>query len=212
MKKANRKDSGIVNDIDIKIIIVGDMATGKTSIMERYIDNKFDNNTQATIVPSFKPKKMKINGINYNINIWDLPGQDRNARVIGPFVRDTQGIVYCCEVKKQKTMENLKIWEESLKTKENIDTIPKILIENKCDLCGDESHYNEDLSSLKIMSEELGCLNFFRTSALNGYNIEQSINYLINEIINTIKTEDISQYDKILLKGNKNGDKARSCC
>ena len=47
MKKANRKDSGIVNDIDIKIIIVGDMATGKTSIMERYIDNKFDNNTQA---------------------------------------------------------------------------------------------------------------------------------------------------------------------
>ena len=33
------------------------MATGKTSIMERYIDNKFDNNTQATIVPSFKPKK-----------------------------------------------------------------------------------------------------------------------------------------------------------
>ena len=57
MKKANRKDSGIVNDIDIKIIIVGDMATGKTSIMERYIDNKYDNNTQATIVPSFKPKK-----------------------------------------------------------------------------------------------------------------------------------------------------------
>ena len=68
MKKANRKDSDIVNDIDIKIIIVGDMATGKTSIMERYIDNKFDNNTRATIVPSYKPKKMKINGINYNIS------------------------------------------------------------------------------------------------------------------------------------------------
>ena len=62
------------------------------------------------------------------------------------------------------------------------------------------------------MSNELGCLNFFRVSSSNGYNIEQSINYLINEIINTIKTEDINRYDSISLKGHKNDNKARSCC
>ena len=117
--KSKRNDS-ITTDVHLKVIIVGDMDTGKTSIIKRYLYDKFDSNNNPTIVPELKTKIIKINGINYNINIWDLPGQDRNARVIGPFVRDTQGIVYCCEVKKQKTMENLKIWEESLKTKENI--------------------------------------------------------------------------------------------
>ena len=179
--KSKRNDS--ITTVHLKVIIVGDMDTGKTSIIKRYLYDKFDNNKNSTIAPELKTKIIKINGINYNINFWDLPGQDRNAFISGNFARDTDGIIYCCDVGNKKSMENLKKWEEALKSKENIDDITKIVIENKCDLKGNESQYNDNSSALRSISNELECSNFFRTSALNGYFVKTSIEYLINEII-----------------------------
>ena len=146
--------------VSLKVIIVGDMATGKTSIIKRYLSDKFDENNDATIVPNLNPKIMKINGVVYKINFWDLPGQDRNTFVLGSFVRDTQGIIYCCGVDNNKTMENLKKWEESLKSKEDLKEIIKIVVENKCDLIGNESLYNNNIEDLRKISNELECSNF----------------------------------------------------
>ena len=221
--KSKRNDS-ITTDVYLKIIIVGDMATGKTSVIKRYLYDKFDNNNNSTIAPELKTKIIKINGINYNINFWDLPGQDRNAFISGNFARDTDGIIYCCDVGNKKSMENLKKWEEALKSKENIDDITKIVIENKCDLKGNESQYNDNSSALRKISNELECSNFFRTSALNGYNVKTSIEYLINEIIKKIKIEDIEEYNennrvkrrgsmKIIESEYKNtNNKSKNCC
>ena len=221
--KSKRNDS-ITTDVYLKIIIVGDMDTGKTSIIKRYLYDKFDNNNNSTIAPELKTKIIKINGINYNINFWDLPGQDRNAFISGNFARDTDGIIYCCDVENKKSMENLKKWEEALKSKENIDDITKIVIENKCDLKGNESQYNDNSSALRSISNELECSNFFRTSALNGYFVKTSIEYLINEIIKKIKIEDIEEYNennrvkrrgsmKIIESEYKNtNNKSKNCC
>ena len=220
--KSKRNDS--ITTVHLKVIIVGDMDTGKTSIIKRYLYDKFDNNNNSTIAPELKTKIIKINGINYNINFWDLPGQDRNIFVSGNFARDTQGIIYCCDVGNKKSMENLKKWEEALKSKENIDDITKIVIENKCDLKGNESQYNDNSSALRSISNELECSNFFRTSALNGYFVKTSIEYLINEIIKKIKIEDIEEYNennrvkrrgsmKIIESEYKNtNNKSKNCC
>ena len=56
------------------------------------------------------------------------------------------------------------------------------------------------------MSNELGCLNFFRVSSSNGYNIENSINFLVNEIIKRIKVKDEEVFiiDMVKLKNKKN--------
>ena len=70
--------------------------------------------------------------------------------------------------------------EEDLKIDKNI---PKICIENKCDLLREEKDYNNNMESLKAISRELGCFCFFRTSALNGYNIKESFESLINQMI-----------------------------
>ena len=203
--KSKRNDN-ITTEVHLKVIIVGDMDTGKTSIIKRYLYDKFDSNNNSTIVPELKTKIIKINGINYNINFWDIPAQDRNIFVLGSFVRDTNGIIYCCDVGNKKSMENLKKWEEALKSKENIEDIPKIIIENNCELLGDENHYNDKIFALSKMSIELGCLNFFRVSSSNGYNIENSINYLVYEIIKRIKVKDEEVFinNRVQLKNKKN--------
>ena len=192
-----------------KIIIVGDSATGKTSIIERYINNKFSTNL-ATIVPHYYSKIIKSNENIFHMNIWDLPGQDRTPILTLQFAKDTQGIIYCCDATNITTRNNLKIWEADLKSKENIENIPKIIVENKCDLLGDESNYDNDINSLRLFSKELGCTNFFRVSAKLDFNIKEAINFLINEIVKKIKEEDLNSQDKIGLKPKSNTN--TGCC
>ena len=201
--------------INLKIIISGDRTVGKTSIIARYTEDKFDENTIVTISPLFSKKVLKINEITFNINLWDLPGQDRNPVATNSFVKDSNGIIYCCDAKESKSRDNLTAWEETLSSKEAIEKIPKIIIENKCDLLGDENSYQDDINSLRQFSKILGCKNFFRTSAKNGYNVKEAIDYLINEIIKEIKEEDIEYYktkrrDSIIVKKQKEDNK--SCC
>ena len=184
----------IKNSIDLKIIIVGDTSIGKTSIITRFTQDKFEEKPIATISPIFSKKVITINEIIFNVNIWDLPGQDRNPIATNSFVKDSNGIMYCCDVSDIKTRDNLKAWEETLSSKEEIENIPKIIIENKCDLLGDENKYLDNINGLRQFSSKLGCKNFFRTSAKNGYNVKEAIDYLINEIIKEIKENDIEYY------------------
>ena len=191
MEKKEEKKFGM----DLKIIIVGDVSTGKTSIINRYINEKFETLNKTTLSPEFSYKIIKSNGIIFRIQFWDIPGQNRNPELTGVFCRDTQGIIFCSEVDNINTRENIKKWEDSLKEFNDIKNTPKILIDNKCDLLGDESHYNDDFDKLKTFSDEHDFSGCFRTSALNGYNVNKAIDFIINEIIKSIEEDDIQFYN-----------------
>ena len=168
---------------DLKIIIVGDYGAGKTSIIERFTKGTYIENRVYTISPEFSTKVINSNNIFFRINFWDLPGQDRNYSLTRVFCKDSNGIIFCCDVSNENSRENLKKWNDAIKNIYDIKNIPKIILENKCDLLKDEKHYNDNIEPLRQISDELDCINFFRTSALNGYNIKKSIDYLINECI-----------------------------
>ena len=181
--------------MDLKIIIVGDISTGKTSIINRYINEKFETLNKTTLSPEFSYKIVKSNGTIFRIQFWDIPGQNRNPELTGVFCRDSQGIIFCTEVDNLNSRENINVWENSLKQFNDIKDTPKILLENKCDLLGDESHYNDDFDKLKTFSDEHDFSGCFRTSALNGYNVNKAIDFIINEIIKSIEEEDIQFYN-----------------
>ena len=179
---------------DIKIIIVGNLSTGKTSIINRYMKDNFEEHCRATIAPEFSFKIIKINGINFRLQFWDLPGQERVPIVTSLFCKDSNAVVFCCEVKNDKSRKDIIKWVKTLSDNIDLENIPKILVENKCDLFGDEEKYNEGIEELKEFSNNNNFSGCFRTSALNGYNIENAIKFLVNEIINSFDEEDINSY------------------
>ena len=135
--------------IDLKIILLGNISTGKTSIINRYINNTFETETRATITPSFLYKIIKKNNTIFRLQFWDLPGQERNPIVTSLFSKDSDGVIFCCEVKNDKSREDILKWEESLKNNIDIENLPIIVVENKCDLLGNEEMYNENIEELK---------------------------------------------------------------
>ena len=183
---------------DLKIIIVGNLSTGKTSIINRYINNTFDEYCRATIAPEFSFKVVKYNGINFRAQFWDLPGQERNPVVTSIFCRDSNGIIFCCEANNKKSRNDILLWMNSIKGNIDIKKIPKILVENKCDLLQNEN-YNDNFEELKKFSDENNFSGCFNVSALNGYNIDKSINFLINEIARGFDESDFKTYENSVM-------------
>ena len=176
--------------IDLKIILIGNVSTGKTSIVDRYIDNTFRDKIKATISPNFSYKLIKKNGVIYRLQFWDIPGQDRSPALTSIFCRDSHGFLFCCDVTAEKTRQDIIKWKKSLEDFMDIKDIPSVLLENKCDLLGEEKDYEKGIEELKLFAEENNISGTFRTSALNGYNIEKGIDFLVDEIIIKIKTEE----------------------
>ena len=177
---------------DLKIIIVGDSGTGKTSFVNRYILNKFTGNYRATIATQFSSKIINKDNINYRLQFWDIAGQDRSVTTTNIFCKNTHGIVLCCEINDENTLNNTLIWKNSIEQNIEVINVPMIIVQNKCDLLGDESNYNNGIDELKKFGESNGIKNCFRTSALTGYGIEESMEFLINEII---KVNDFTDKD-----------------
>lgn len=160
---------------DLKIIIVGDSGTGKTSFVNKYILNKFAGTYQATIATQFSSKIIEIDNVVYRLQFWDIAGQDRNPGTTKIFSKNSNGIVLCCDINDIKTRENTKKWIESLQQNLNLENIPIIIIENKCDLLGEkEEDYNKDIDELKKFGQENNVKECFRTSAMTGYGVEES--------------------------------------
>ena len=206
---------------DLKIIIVGDSGTGKTSFVNKYVLNKFAETYSPTIASQFSYKIIKIEGVIYRLQFWDIAGQDRNPETTRIFCKDTKGIILCCEVNNNTTKENTIKWKESIEKNIDIKDIPIILIENKCDLLGkDENDYNKNINSLKTFVEKNNIKQCFRTSALNGYGVEDSITYLIREVVgmgsgqsdnNYIRTDSLVLNKDVNHQSIRNNNKKKCC-
>ena len=207
--------------IDLKIILIGNVSTGKTSIIDKYVKNIFNEKCRATIGPNFSHKIINKNGVIFRLQFWDIPGQDRTPSLTSIFCRDSQGIIFCCEVNDQKSLNAILIWKKSLESFKDTNKVPIILLENKCDLLGDnEEKYNENIDETIKFAENNDIDKVFRTSAKTGYNIENAMSFLIDEMFKTLKEDDIQIEKSQLLnssqKLNENAkdknDKVQKCC
>lgn len=202
--------------INFKIIIIGNQSTGKTSLINKYLYNKFTNEYKATIVSQFDYKIIKKNEQLYRISFWDLAGQDKNPEMIKLFCQESNGVIICCEVNNNKSLNDTLIWKENLI--DNIDSkkVTIILCENKCDLL---NRNDEQINILEKFSKENNFNKCFRTSSLSGYGIEDMMNYLFDDMIKKLDINDdiednnkSSSFSLKKEKKKKKTEKDKKCC
>ncbi len=205
------------SSIGLKIIIIGDTSTGKTSIVTKYIYNKFSESYKATIVSQFDFKIIKYKDQIYRLQFWDLAGQDRSPEMTKLFCQDTNGVIICCEVNKKESRDNTLKWKENLiNNRIDIKKITLVLCENKCDLLNDNYENFQELKNFSINNEFNQC---FRTSALNGFGIEDMILFIVEDIVNrnnnnnnNNEINDTFKIQKNKETTNQNNNIKKSCC
>ena len=99
---------------ELKIIVVGNSGTGKTSFVNKWIHNTFDENYKATIVSEFSYKIVDYKGKNYKIQIWDLAGMDQNVCITKIFSKDSHGCIVLSDITNEKTLEECVKWKNTV--------------------------------------------------------------------------------------------------
>ena len=174
---------------ELKIIVVGNSGTGKTSFVNKWIKNTFDENYKATIVSEFSYKIVDYKDKSYKIQLWDLAGMDQNICITKIFSKDSNGCIVLSDITNERTLNECVKWKNTVdETTKFIDgtNIPAILIRNKVDLLENEDN-NNDEEQMKEFCQSHSFLRCFKTSAKTGINIDEAMNFLISTIIDKME-------------------------
>ena len=166
-----------------QLLIIGDSTVGKTSILGRYANGVFNAHYLATIGLDNFTKDEVIDNKTIRIKIWDTAGQEKYQSLTKGFFRNAQGIMVVFDVTNSETYEDIKYWTQSIKTHmgSDIDKISVIIIGNKID-SNEREVKREDA---EVYCQELG-YPYFETSAKTGENVDETIKYLVKEVLKKI--------------------------
>ncbi len=174
---------------DLKIIVVGNANTGKTSFVNKWTKNQFHETYKATIVSEFGYKVFEFNDKVYRIQIWDLAGQDKSISMSKVFCKDSHGVIVLSDISDKQSLDATIKWKKSID--DNVTffdgtPLPMLLIENKIDLV-DKTEQEESKVKLDEFSVKNGFVMNYQISVKKGINVDDSMHSFLEHIIS--KTE-----------------------
>ena len=98
-----------------KLLVIGEQAVGKSSLMNRYVDNVFEMNIMGTAGLDLKKKIVEIKGEKIKIFIFDTAGQERFRSIAKNQYKKADGIIVIYDVTDRKSFENVNRWLDSIK-------------------------------------------------------------------------------------------------
>ena len=208
-KEENNDDNSNTNVF--KILTIGDGGVGKTSILRRYVENKFLKHHLSTIGIDFLSKTLKIKDKEIKLKIWDTAGQERYRQITSHIYKDADGIILVFDVTSEESFNQITDWMEQIKNNVSKEEINLILIGNKCDLADRMVEKERGEKMAKNLN-----IKYFETSALTGQGINEAFEELAKQIFkNKNPNENISR--NISITYNKPEDalkkkKGKGCC
>ena len=166
----------------IKITLIGNSGVGKTSIINQYIDQTFDEANAATIGANYSEKVITKNNKEYELNIWDTAGQEKFHSVGKHFYKDAYIVCLVYDITSQDSLEQLEtIWYPDIKKYGEKYTILAV-VGNKSDL-----YENDNLADENRAKEFAQSINatFMLTSAKTGDGIEKLFDTLVDKFLSS---------------------------
>ena len=158
---------GYEYDYAIKTLIVGDSGVGKSSIMNQFVDEKYNESYKSTIGVDYKTIYADISDKSVKFLIWDTAGQERFNAITKIYYRGAHVILYVFDITDRESYENIPRW-----IKQTNETAPeaciKILVGNKCDFdC--EFGSNLKKNPYQTQKREVSYEEAIQFSKLNGF-------------------------------------------
>eukprot|EP00698_Gefionella_okellyi_P010356 TRINITY_DN2681_c0_g1_i1.p1 TRINITY_DN2681_c0_g1~~TRINITY_DN2681_c0_g1_i1.p1 ORF type:complete len:238 (-),score=41.88 TRINITY_DN2681_c0_g1_i1:65-712(-) len=167
-----------------KLLVVGDIGTGKTSLIKRYVHNVFSMHYKATIGVDFALKVIQWDtNTVVRLQLWDIAGQERFGNMTRVYYKEAVGAFVVFDVTRPTTFEAVQKWKHDLDSKVTLpddSPIPVVLLANKCDLKNDIGKSAQQMSRF---CEEHGFAGWFETSAKEAKNVEEAAHHLVQKIL-----------------------------
>jgi Ras-related protein Rab-1A len=207
-------DSCLVTHVDYlyKLLLLGDSAVGKSSLLLRFADDAFKENQISTIGVDWRIRTVNLDGKCIKLQLWDSAGQERFRTIASAYYRGAHGVAIVFDLSDEKTFENVEIWLEEI-GKNAAPNVRKILIGNKMDMTSERV---VDSARARAFADSVG-MAYIETSAKSAKNVTEAFLAMTREIYdavgrgsillkNDLESLTISELDGNLMR--KNG----GCC
>jgi small GTP-binding protein len=168
----------------MKICLLGDGAVGKTSLIDRFVENSFSEDYLLTVGTRTSKKEVLVSNpkldmdIQLTLIIWDIMGQYSFRKVLhSTFLKGAKGAMIVCDLTREETMENLDRWVDTLFVEGQV--MPFIVIANKNDLRDKHEFGLSDVN--KVANAYL--TTTLSTSAKTGENVENAFQLIGDKIV-----------------------------
>ncbi|NHJ01570.1 MAG: GTP-binding protein [Candidatus Heimdallarchaeota archaeon] len=173
-------------DFKYKVILVGDVRVGKTTLVNRFVNKTFNAEYLATIGVQIYTKWIKQDQKTILLQIWDIAGQTAFRQFRKRFFADSRGAFLVFDLTVPESLTNLHIsWLKDIE--EITGTIPCVLIGNKLDLVDARKIRDNEIEAFLSHHSNIGT-NLI-TSALTGFNVEVAFQELVSLIEPELKKD-----------------------
>ena len=207
----------IISTFNFKIVLIGNVAVGKSSIIKRFIHNEFNKTYLWTVGTELSRKSLFIGKKKKaNLFIWDTCGQERFRTVTRQYYRDTQAILLVFDLTNEKSFKDLKSWLEEAINYINNNKCLFFLFGNKSDEKEKIVINNDKIKHFLRKNPEIK--KYFEISAFNGHNIDLAFDKISQHLVIKFSGEEINKNIKafkknvIIEKEEENTQKDVGCC
>jgi Ras-related protein Rab-1A len=198
-------------DYTFKIVMIGDSGVGKSCILLRFADDKFNENFYATIGVDFRFKNVMVDDKSVKLQIWDTAGQERFKTITSAYYRGADGIIIVYDITDRNSFAHIKDWLDDV-NKYTDDNPLKIIVGNKIDLIKDKQINNNDM---KTMTAQTG-IEIIECSAKDSIKINELMEIMTKKLIEKKKNEGNKNTTKSMILNdinNKNKElNNKGCC
>jgi len=164
-------------DYLFKLLLIGNSAVGKSSLLLRFSDNIFNESFLPTIGVDFKIRTFDLNSKTVKLQIWDTAGQERFKTITSSYYKGAHGIIMTYDITDKQSFRDIDNWLAEVE-KHASENVNKLLVGNKCDL---EANRQVTYEEGKAYADQLG-IKFIETSAKNSVNVDNAFFTMANEI------------------------------
>ncbi|XP_065062080.1 ras-related protein Rab-23-like [Rhopilema esculentum] len=169
-------------EIAIKVLVVGNGAVGKSSMIQRYCKGLFTKEYKKTIGVDFLEKQISLNGEDVRLMLWDTAGQEEFDSLTSVYYRGAQACVCVFSTVDRASFDAMQRWKE--RVNDECGDIPMVLVQNKIDLVEDAKMRPDEAEALAKKLK----LRFYRTSVKEDLNVKEVFAYLADRYIDRVNS------------------------
>ncbi|KAK4787993.1 hypothetical protein SAY86_019312 [Trapa natans] len=193
------------SSLGAKLVLLGDMGTGKSSLVLRFVKGQFHEFQESTVGAAFFSQSLAVNDVTVKLEIWDTAGQERYHSLAPMYYRGAAAAIIVYDITSIESFERAKKWVQELQKRGNPSMV-KALAGNKVDLEDKRKVMAEDA---RAYAEENG-LFFMETSAKTAVNVNKVFNEIARRL--PMLQSEQSQAAMVIVDRPGEGSQSASCC
>lgn len=201
----------------LKAVLLGDGGVGKSSLMQRFVNNTFDSNHYHTIGVEFLTREVVLDSVHYTLQIWDTAGQERFKSLRTPFYRGADCCLLVYAVDDEQSFLNLPMWQKEFFYYADIEeqkTFPFVVVGNKVDL----DDPKVDPEYVRRWCAQNDDMPHFETSAKTARNVDEVFQAAVRRLVESKRLEGLLDRKRtdmangLTLDNQINVDRSSRCC